>query len=134
MKLPVGTAVLGAALALCAGPAMAQDPSEDPFEGEPPQFFGEEFAGVTRSTERVEDAPGLIAVLGEREIRERGYRTLADLLADVPGFHLEADERRTVVLTRGIPQSILVVYDGIPLVFDTGRDDLPVGDELSLAH
>ncbi len=134
MKLRVGTAVFAVGVALFARSAEAQDPS-DPFEGEDaPQFFGEDVAGVTRSTERVEDAPGLIAVLSEREIRERGYRTLADLLADVPGFHLEADERRTVVLTRGIPQSILVVYDGIPLVFDTGRDDLPVGEELSLAH
>lgn len=135
MKLPVGTAVFAAVLASYAGRAGAQDPTDPDFEEESaPQFFGEDVAGVTRSTERVEDAPGLIAVLGEREIRERGYRTLADLLADVPGFHLEPDERRTVVLTRGIPQSILVVYDGIPLVFDTGRDDLPVGDELSLAH
>lgn len=106
-----------------------------PSDGTPPEFFGEEEpAGVTRSSERVEDAPGLIAIVGEREIAERGYRTLADLLADVPGFYVEPDERRELVFARGVPQSVLVVYDGIPLVFDSGRDDIPFGEELSLAN
>lgn len=91
-------------------------------------------AGVLRSSERVEDAPGFITVIGEREIRERGYRTLADALRDIPGFYVEPDAHRDVLFTRGVPQSILVVYDGVPLVFDTGRDDLPIGEELSLAH
>src|SRR5206468_2107777 len=27
-----------------------------------------------------------------------------------------------------------IVYDGVPLIFDTSRDDLPIGEELSLAH
>ncbi len=75
-----------------------------------------------------------MAVVGEREIRDRGYRTLAELLADIPGFYVEPDERRDVVLTRGLPQSILILYDGVPLVFDAGRDDLPVGEELSLEN
>ena len=154
MKLPVRPAVLLLALAWTAPalaaeetPAPSATPSPtatpaDPFDfgeggpaGAPPEFFGEEEpAGVTRSAERVEDAPGLIAVIGEREIAERGYRTLADLLADVPGFYVEPDERREIIFARGVPQSVLVVYDGIPLVFDSGRDDIPVGEELSLAN
>lgn len=118
-------------------PAATPSPAPDLFAAPPgaaPQFFGEEGAAVLRSSERVEDAPGLIAVVDDRQIRERGYRTLADLLRDVPGFYVEPDPRRDVVFTRGVPQSILIVYDGVPLVFDTGRDDLPVGEELSLAH
>lgn len=162
MKLPVRPAVFAPLLlALLAGHAGAEEepgpspsptatatatatpqpPEPDPFlfgapaGGAPPEFFGEdEPLGVTRSQERVEDAPGLIAIVGEREISERGYRTLADLLADVPGFYVEPDERREIVLTRGVPQSVLVVYDGVPLVFDSGRDDSPFGEELSLAN
>lgn len=150
MELRVASAVFGlAALFLSALPSYAQSEPEDlppatpapsptASPSEDPSLFGFEpndaVAAVTRSSERVEDAPGLIAVFGEREIRERGYRTLADLLADVPGFYLEPDERRTVVLTRGLPQSVLIVYDGVPLISDTGRDDLPVGEELSLDH
>ena len=157
MKLPVRPAVVLTLTLALAGPALAagSEPTPtpspaptatpaDPFDpvlfdggssGAPPEFFGEdEPAGVTRSSERVEDAPGLIAVVGEREIAERGYRTLADLLADVPGFYVEPDERREIVFARGVPQSVLVVYDGIPLVFDSGRDDIPFGEELSLAN
>lgn len=125
-------------------PSPAPTPSPDPagadfppdLESVPPAatFFGDETAAVTRSQERVEDAPGLVVVVGEREIADRGYRTLADLLADVPGFFIEPDERRDVIFARGVPQSFLVVYDGIPLVLDSGREDLPLGEELSLAN
>lgn len=150
MKLPVRPAVFATLMALSGSawgaptPTPTPDPGDAfdpllfgvvPSDGAPPEFFGEEEpAGVTRGSERVEDAPGLIAVVGEREIAERGYRTLADLLADVPGFFVEVDERRDVVSTRGVLQSVLVVYDGVPLVFDSGRDDIPFGEELSLAN
>ena len=134
MKLPVGPALFAAAIALSAGDAKAQEPAPDPTSEPSMSLFADEPAGVTRSQERVEDAPGLISVVGEREIAERGYRTLADLLSDVPGFYVEPDERRDVVFARGLPQSFLVIYDGVPLVFDSGRDDLPIGEELSLAN
>lgn len=90
------------------------------------------FSAATRGLERPQDAPGFLVVVYERDIAERGYRTLADLLDDVPGFWLERDERGPVVFTRGLAQSILVVYDGVPLILDTGRSELPVGDEISL--
>lgn len=93
---------------------------------------GDAYSAATRGLERPQDAPGFLVVVYERDITERGYRTLADLLADVPGFWLEKDERGDVVFTRGLAQSILVVYDGVPLIFDTGRSDLPVGEEISL--
>lgn len=91
------------------------------------------YSAATRGLERPQDAPGFLVIVYERDIRERGYRTLADLLADVPGFFLERDERGDIVFTRGLAQTILVVYDGVPLVFDTGRSEIPVGEEISLA-
>src|SRR5437879_9687732 len=106
MKFPVRSALFGLVAALIGGNAWSEEapsPTETPspsptatsldLESGTPQFFGEpgDVAQVTRSGERIEDAPGLIAVIGEREIRERNYRTLADLLADVPGFYVERD-------------------------------------------
>src|SRR5438105_4535951 len=98
MQFSIRSVLFGLLALLIGGNAWGQEPA--------PQFFGEpgDVAQVTRSGERIEDAPGLIAVVGEREIRERNYRTLADLLADVPGFYVERDARREIVFTRGVPQ------------------------------
>ena len=46
-------------------------------------------AAATRGLERPQDAPGFLVIVYERDIAERGYRTLADLLADV---HIYIDD------------------------------------------
>ena len=52
-------------------------------------FKGEQkVAIVSKKEERVQDAPATIYVVGDKEIKERGYMFLHDLLRDVPGFDL----------------------------------------------
>ncbi|MBX7057636.1 MAG: TonB-dependent receptor [Leptospirales bacterium] len=41
---------------------------------------------ATRSQSRLRDTPSTVYVITERQIRERGYRTLIDALEDLPGF------------------------------------------------
>ena len=43
---------------------------------------------ATRSRTRLRDAPAAVHVITNKQIRERGYRTLVDALHDIPGFDI----------------------------------------------
>lgn len=50
-------------------------------------FKGEQkVAIVSKKEERIQDAPATVYVVTDREIKERGYMFLHDLMRDVPGF------------------------------------------------
>lgn len=84
-------------------------------------FKGEQkVAIVSKKEERVQDAPATIYVVGDKEIKERGYMFLHDLLRDVPGFDFINDlgTYGMMAIQRGVdtPENnkTLIFIDGIP--------------------
>ncbi|HRG48283.1 MAG TPA: TonB-dependent receptor [Leptospiraceae bacterium] len=74
---------------------------------------------VSKKEQKVSDAPAAIYVITEKQIRERGYRSLVDALSDIPGFDIihnygifpELIHQRGLV---GNNQRTLLYIDGIP--------------------
>ena len=48
-----------------------------------------EVVTATRTSVKLKDTPGAVYVITEKDIRDRGYRTLSDALHDVPGFDFQ---------------------------------------------
>ncbi len=83
-------------------------------------FRGEQkVAIVSKKEERVQDAPATIYVVGEKEIRERGYNFLHELLRDLPGIDFINDlgTYGMIAMQRGIdtPENnkTLIFIDGV---------------------
>lgn len=99
-------------------------------------FVGEDLEVLTVASRRRESAwqaPAVARVVTREEIRERGLRTLGQALALEPGFHLARKEWGTLPYLRGIPNSVLFLYDTVPLGSDVTRSLHPLDNELSLA-
>ena len=93
-------------LALLASQALAAEPV-DPFtEPDEAELFRAEERVVTVATryaQTVAQAPNIVTVLTDREIRTRGYRTLSDLLRSMPGVYVTvAQESRSLAWFRGV--------------------------------
>ncbi|MFT5432813.1 MAG: outer membrane receptor protein involved in Fe transport, partial [Myxococcota bacterium] len=76
-----------------------------------------ESAAKTRTT--IQEAPSIITVVTQREIRDRGYRTLSDVLQNIPGFEGGRWEFNGAIkdnLTRGLPHTTLILLDGVNIV------------------
>ncbi len=110
------------ALALLASHAVAA-PIVDPFkEPDDADLFRQEEQIVTvasRTAQAVDDAPAIVTLVTDRQIRERGYRTLADVLRALPGVYVTvSDESRSVAWVRGVTSpdnnKILLLVDGQP--------------------
>lgn len=64
----------------------------------------------------VQEAPSIIYVITRRQIQERGYRTLNDVLRTVPGFEgdrWEGNGWQKESFARGIPRGVLVLLNGV---------------------
>ena len=74
---------------------------------------------ASRKEQKISDAPAAIYIITDKQIRERGYRTLIDALSDIPGFDIihnygifpELIHQRGLV---GNNQRTLLYVDGIP--------------------
>jgi outer membrane receptor for ferrienterochelin and colicin len=98
-------------------------------------FFGEEtVSAVSRKKEPLYLAPSVVTVIHRDEILKKGFQTLSDVLKTVPGFYVEHKEDRKIVYCRGIADSILVIIDGVPQIYDSARSYIPVDRELSLLN
>ncbi|AFM11294.1 TonB-dependent receptor plug domain-containing protein [Turneriella parva] len=74
---------------------------------------------VTRSEVKLKEAPAAVYVITDKDIRERGYRTLSEALHDVPGFDFQHTYGTfpEVVHQRGLVgnnQRSLLYIDGVP--------------------
>jgi outer membrane receptor for ferrienterochelin and colicins len=74
---------------------------------------------VTRSEVKLKEAPAAVYVITDKDIRERGYRTLSDALHDIPGFDFQHTYGTfpEVVHQRGLVgnnQRSLLYVDGVP--------------------
>jgi outer membrane cobalamin receptor len=99
-------------------------------------FVGEDLEVLSIASRRQESAwqaPAVADVITREEIRERGIRTLSHALEMEPGFYMAKKEWGTQPYLRGIPDSVLFLYDTVPTGSDISKSLHPLDHELSLA-
>jgi outer membrane receptor protein involved in Fe transport len=72
-------------------------------------------------------------VVTREELEDRGIKTLSQALEMIPGFYMARKEWGTQPYLRGIPDSVLFLYDTVPLGSDISKSLHPLDHELSLA-
>ncbi len=111
-------------------------PSETIHEDTMLMFVGEALEVLSIASRREESAwqaPAVARVITREEIDVRGIRTLGQALEMAPGFHMARKEWGMQPYLRGIPNSLLFLYDTVPLGSDITKSLNPLGHELSLA-
>ena len=79
-----------------------------------------EVVSASKQAEKLSEAPATIIVISQKDIKERGYTTLYEILDDLPGYDVIKTYGDTFVkpYARGyrntIGDSILVMVDGMP--------------------
>ena len=99
-------------------------------------FVGEDLEVLSIASRREESArqaPAVAGVVTRDMMGDRGMFTLSDVLAQTPGFYMAQKEWGTRPYLRGIPDSVLFLYDTVPLQSDMSKSVHPLDDELSLA-
>ncbi len=99
-------------------------------------FVGESLDVLSIASRREESAwqaPAVAGVISRKQIQERGIATLGEALQTAPGFYMAQKEWGTQPYLRGIPNSILFLYDTVPLGSDTSKSLHQLDYEMSLA-
>jgi len=99
-------------------------------------FVGEELdvlSIASRREESARQAPAVASVVTKEMIETRGLFTLGNALEQVPGFYMAQKEWGTQPYLRGIPDSILFLYDTVPMQSDMSKSVHPLDEGLSLA-
>lgn len=113
------------AFAEAADASEAAEAASDPAE-EKETFLDEVTVTATRGERALRDTPGQVDVVDRREIEERGYTGLDDLVRYLPGVQVEGDPTRlgtSGFTIRGIGGNrVLTEIDGVPTAeqFDFG--------------
>ena len=127
-------ALAGLTLGSLPGRAVAQAPARDSVGGMLSNL--ELLYGASRYAQETRDAPASVTIITAREIREYGYRTLADVLGGVRGFSTRNDLNYEFAIVRGLePQGdfntrVLILVNGQRLnaavtdVTNVGNDGL----------
>jgi outer membrane receptor protein involved in Fe transport len=98
-------------------------------------FIGENLEVLSIASRREEgawQAPAIARVISRRELRERGAETVSQALEKQPGFYMAEREWGSLPYLRGIPNSVLFLYDAVPLTSDVTKSLHPLDEELSL--
>ena len=92
---------------------------------------------ASRLPQPISDAPSAVVVLTSREIREYGWRTLADALATLPGLYVTSDRNYSYLGARGFSRPgdydsrFLLMIDGYR-TNDSVYDQAAIGTEALL--
>ncbi|HZP33539.1 MAG TPA: TonB-dependent receptor [Candidatus Acidoferrales bacterium] len=122
---------------LCTASALAQVQAPDLSQMDLEDLMTvqvETVSGASKFLARSTDVPASITIITADEIREFGYRTLADILQSVRGFNVVYDRNYSYVGVRGFLEPgdynarILFLLDGHRLN-DNVYDSAPVGTE-----
>ena len=99
-------------------------------------FVGEDLEVLSIASRREESArqaPAVASVITRNMIETNGMFTVADALRQMPGFYMAQKEWGTQPYLRGTPDSILFLYNTVPMQSDITKSVHPLDDELSLA-
>jgi outer membrane receptor protein involved in Fe transport len=99
-------------------------------------FVGEDLSVLSIASRREEgawQAPAVAKVITRKDFQDKHYLTLGEALSATPGFHMAQKEWGTLPYLRGVPNSVLFLYDTIPISSDTTKSLHLLGNELSLA-
>jgi outer membrane receptor protein involved in Fe transport len=99
-------------------------------------FVGEDIELLSIASRREETparAPAVAKVIRREEFMQRGHNTLSRILRATPGFHLARREWGHQPYLRGMPDSILFLYDTVPIGSEISKSLHPIDQELSLA-
>ena len=99
-------------------------------------FVGEDvevLSIASRREESASQAPAVADVITREMLNINGAFTLAQALDMTPGFFMAQKEWGTQPYLRGIPDSVLFLYDTVPMLSDTTKSIHPLDEELSLA-
>ena len=93
---------------------------------------------ASKTEENITDTPVTAVVITKRQIRERGYRNLLDLLKDLPGVDVHAFNHQVFLHTiamRGHIHSdkFLILQDGVRIDSPTG-EAVPIAENFPLYH
>ncbi len=127
LALVVWTAIRTSASAADVA-AATSTAAEAAFFDEIPSVFA-----ASKYEQKVTDTPSNVTIITAEEIRDFGYRTLADLLASVPGFFVTNDRNYSYAGERGSlrPGDF---YSRVLFLIDGHRVDEPVFDSASMGH
>jgi len=109
----------------------------EPEDGSMLMFVGRPLSVVTTASRRPESpsaAPAVVDVVTRETIARRGYQTLGELLSFEPGFYIAPHAQGSTPYLRGLPGSVLFLYNGIPMPSGGTQSVFPLDRELSLDH
>lgn len=91
---------------------------------------------ATKTTQKIEDVPATVVVISKKQIRERGYNNLLDLMKYLPGVDVQdrgGQETYNLVLVRGIPhqEKFIIMMDGHRVSSPTG-ESIPIAENFPL--
>ncbi|MBW2022189.1 MAG: TonB-dependent receptor plug domain-containing protein [Deltaproteobacteria bacterium] len=99
-------------------------------------FVGEDLGVLTIASRREEGAwgaPAVATVIDREDLLAEGRSTLAEALSMAPGFYMAGEEGGSRPYLRGIPNSVLFLYDTMNLCSDLSKGLHPLDYELSMA-
>jgi iron complex outermembrane receptor protein len=133
LSLAIAMAYLSPALAQTPAPQTPVSPDE---AGTGAQKLDTVVITGTRTERRLQEVPGSISVVGEKQLERSQPQYLGDELATVPGIFLNREEQGSynTVIIRGVPtrhhnDTFLLLLDGIPRMSaneEVDMDFLPV--------
>ncbi|MEP9328016.1 TonB-dependent receptor [Paraburkholderia phymatum] len=91
-------------------------------------------SSATRLEQRISDAPAAVVVLTASDIRDFGWKTLADALASLPGLYTTYDRNYAYLGARGFQRPgdynsrFLLLVDGVR-INDAVYDQAPIGTD-----
>ncbi|HAF30394.1 MAG TPA: hypothetical protein DCG75_15235 [Bacteroidales bacterium] len=98
-------------------PSFSQTDSLDIYDYSFDQLSKINITSATKVTQHIEEVPSTVIVISEKEIKDRAYFTLEDILADLPGFQFRNIQGfNSYSFQRGIPNQnnlILLLIDGV---------------------
>lgn len=129
----------GAALAL-PGQAKAQEQGRDLFNVSVEALLDMPFTTASRQALAARDAPAVVSVVTAEDIRQFGYRSVADALVQVPGMYAVSDGVAPNVGVRGINAGVRswsrilkVMIDGQPVAYRPDASNFLGGSLINMA-